>query len=120
VFFIVKSDLAQNGSDYEYKFLNHNRKVSSRKSSVSRYRKQPQSRVVSINLGTEGIKITAGKDKGKPITVPNCGKSSVTVMRIVNGKDVQLGEFPWAVLIEANGVPICGGTILNERLNLSN
>ncbi len=116
----MKSDLAENGSDYEYKFLNHNRKISSRKSSVSRYRKQPQSRVVSINFGTEGIKISTDKENGKPITVPNCGKSIVTTMRIVNGKDVQLGEFPWAVLIEANGVPICGGTILNERLNFSN
>ncbi len=62
------------------------------------------------------LKISEGKDKGKPVTVPDCGRNGLPFIgRIVGGKSTKSGEFPWAVLICSYDTPMCGGTILNER-----
>ncbi|KAI4471752.1 polyserase-related [Holotrichia oblita] len=39
--------------------------------------------------------------------------------RIVNGTDAQLGEFPYIVSLRRYNVPMCGGSIINDRCVLT-
>ena len=72
-------------------------------------RYQPQAKLKNTIL----VK-AEGSDKGKPITVSECGMTNANI-RIVGGEMAKLGQFPWDVLVQSKAKPICGGTILNER-----
>nr|AUI10831.1 putative PQM protease precursor [Viridasius fasciatus] len=60
-----------------------------------------------------------GYSSGKLYTVTGCGKSLVSVSRIVNGAVSKPGAYPWMVSIHENvsgtWKHICGGSILNEN-----
>lgn len=67
--------------------------------------------------------ISAGPQKGKPMTVRNCGLSYGTqksfARHIVAGEHVQEGELPWMVAVFKERQFWCGAAILNERWIIS-
>ena len=49
------------------------------------------------------------------ISPKGCGESDIQKGRIVNGKDAELGAYPWMVAILKGGDAWCGGSIINEN-----
>ena len=54
-----------------------------------------------------------------------CGqrKSSLFDLKIIGGKEAEVNEFPWAVLLlirDGDRSRRCGGTLINDRLNSMN
>ncbi|XP_015121520.1 chymotrypsin-2-like [Diachasma alloeum] len=43
------------------------------------------------------------------------GTAAKPPQKILNGNDANLGEFPWMVSIQYEGLHICGGAIISER-----
>jgi hypothetical protein len=56
----------------------------------------------------------SGDEEETKISMPNCGQSSVTNKRIVNGKNARHGAYPWIVVVLKQGDAWCAGSIIKE------
>jgi hypothetical protein len=68
-----------------------------------------------FQIGRRISDLFSGDKEEMKVSMPNCGESSLTNKRIVNGKNAQHGAYPWIVVVLKQGDAWCAGSIIKEE-----